>query len=181
MCDCVFSSPADLLANAILTQTPPSGLWALSGPGSSGKTTCCTQIVTRARETGQSVGGFVCPAVYKGGEKVGIDQVDIRTGERRRLGMRAGEVGERTIGCWLLDRSVLAWGNEIILGLKNEDLVVMDELGPLELEEGYGYQEGLRLLDESRYRAALVVVRPRLLPLVRCRWPQVQAVELGSV
>jgi hypothetical protein len=51
-------------------------------------------------------------------------------------------------------------------------------VGPLELEEGYGYQEALRLLDEGRYRAALVVVRPALLALARVRWPQAQVLDL---
>ena len=55
---------------------------------------------------------------------------------------------------------------------------MIDELGPLELEEGHGYQEALRLLDEERYHTALVVVRPALLPLACLRWPDAQVYSL---
>ena len=62
--------------------------------------------------------------------------------------------------------------------LKDEDVIIIDELGPLELEEGYGYQQALHLLDEGRYRKAVVVVRPSLLPLARVRWPAAQGVSV---
>jgi len=128
--------------------------------------------------TGSSLGGFICPAVFAGGKKTGIDMLNVASGERRRLGKRSQIEGESTVGCWQLDESVIAWGNRILAGLKDEEIIVIDELGPLELEEGYGYQEALRLLDEGRYRAALVVVRPALLTLARLRWPQAQVLNL---
>lgn len=96
------------------------------------------------------------------------------------MGIHAQSEGESTVGCWQLDKSVLAWGNEILAGLKNEQIVVIDEIGPLELEAGDGFREALALLDEKRYRAALVVVRPALLPLARLRWPLAQAVDLNK-
>jgi len=179
MLDCISNSPADLLANTILKETS-TGLWMVSGLSGSGKTTYCAKIVIQARTAGISVGGFFCPAVYEGGEKIGIDQVDIRTEERRRLGVRAGKSGGKKVGGWQLDEQVLAWGNAIIANLGKEDLIVIDELGPLELEEESGYYEGLHLLDEKRYRMALIVIRPRLLSLARSRWAQAQIVSLGS-
>ena len=80
-----------------------------------------------------------------------------------------------------MDEAVFAWGNQIISGLKDEDVIIIDELGPLELEDGYGFQEALHLLDEGRYRTAFVVVRPALLPLAQLRWSNSQVFELESV
>ncbi|MCA9976182.1 MAG: hypothetical protein KC413_10550, partial [Anaerolineales bacterium] len=68
----------------------PSGLWLLSAPKGAGKTTFCGSVIDAMRTGGASVGGILCPAVFAEGEKVGIDQVHIATGERRRLGVRAG-------------------------------------------------------------------------------------------
>jgi nucleoside-triphosphatase len=150
----------------------------LTAPRGAGKTTFCWGLVTQVHETGALVGGFICPAVFEDGKKIGIDMVDVASGERRRLGMRSSEV-ETTIGCWQLDENVIQWGNQILAGLKDEDFIVIDELGPLELEEGYGFQEAMRLLDEKRYRAALVVVRPSLLQLARLRWPGAQVLDLA--
>jgi nucleoside-triphosphatase len=149
----------------------------LTAPSGAGKTTFCTEIVAQILATGSSVGGFICPAVFAGGKKVGIDMLNVATGERRRLGVRSRNMGKTTVGCWLMDESVIAWGNQILAGLKDEKIIVIDELGPLELEDGYGFQEALCLLDEGRYHTALVVVRPSLLTLARLRWPQAQAVS----
>jgi nucleoside-triphosphatase len=150
----------------------------LTGPRGAGKTSFCAEFVLQMQGTGSSIGGFICPAVFDGGKKVGIDLLDVASGERRRLGLRSQNKGDTTIGCWQLDKDVIAWGNQILAGLKNEQIIIIDELGPLELEKGYGYQEALHLLDEGRYRAALVVVRPALLGLARLRWPQAQVLDL---
>jgi nucleoside-triphosphatase THEP1 len=155
-------------------------LTLITGPSGAGKTTFCAEFVVQMQGTGSSVGGFICPAVFEGGKKIGIDLLNVASGERRRLGLRTYNKGETTVGCWQLDESVLAWGNQILAGLKHEDIIIIDELGPLELEDGYGYQEALHLLDEGRYRTAFVVVRPALLPLARLRWPQAQVLELES-
>ena len=179
MLDCISNSPAKLLANAILNETSTS-FWLLSGSSGAGKTTCCAEIVTQVRAAGMSVGGLLCPGIFENGKKVGIDQVDIRTGQRQRLGTRGDKARVNTVGCWQMDEGVLGWGNAVIARLKAEDLIVIDELGPLELEEGNGYQEALRLLDEKRYQLALVVVRPALLPLAQTRWPQAQVVMLAE-
>jgi len=128
--------------------------------------------------TGSSLGGFICPAVFEDGKKIGIDMLNVATGERRQLGIRSYNKGQTTIGCWRLDEAVIAWGNRILAGLKDEEIIVIDELGPLELEEGYGYQEALHLLDAGHYHAALVVVRPSLLTLATLRWPQAQVLNM---
>ena len=153
-------------------------LTLLTGPSGSGKTTFCREVVAQMYETEALVGGFICPAVFENGQKVGIDLLNIASGEQRRLGKRSQNETEATVGCWQMDEETLAWGNQILSGLKDEALVVIDELGPLELEEGYGYQEALRLLDEGCYHKALVVVRPSLLPLAKLRWPHAQVLDL---
>lgn len=150
-------------------------LTALRGAG---KTTFCTEFVVQVQEKGLSIGGIICPAVFADGKKIGIDLLNIATGERQRLGKLSQSRSESTVGCWQLDENVIAWGNQILAKLDVENFIIIDELGPLELEEGYGFQEALRLLDEGRYRAALVVVRPALVPLARLRWPRSRVLEL---
>jgi nucleoside-triphosphatase len=168
-----IDSPDSLLASCFFEKST-KGLIFVTGPSGSGKTTHCAEIISHARETGLSVGGILCPAVIEAGEKTGIEQVNVATGERRRLGTRSSDTSENTVGSWQMDESVLAWGNEILISLTDEEIIVIDELGPLELEEGYGYQEALCLLDEGRYRVAVVAVRPSLVTLARLRWPDAQ-------
>jgi nucleoside-triphosphatase THEP1 len=80
-----------------------------------------------------------------------------------------------------MDEKVIEWGNEIISGLIDQDIIVIDELGPLELEDGDGYQQALHLLDEGRYRTAFIVVRPALLSIAKLRWPQALICSLEGV
>jgi nucleoside-triphosphatase len=119
--------------------------------------------------------------MFEGEKKVGIEQLDISTEEQRQLGVRCNGTSISTVGCWHMDESVIAWGNQIIAKLKDEDVIIIDELGPLELEDGYGYQQALNLLDEGRYRTAFVVVRPALLPIAQVRWPHARTFSLEGV
>jgi nucleoside-triphosphatase THEP1 len=176
----ILNSPDSLLAS-FFPQKNAKYLVFITGPSGSGKTAFCTKLASLAGEAGLSVGGILCPAVFEGGQKVGIEQLDISSGEQQRLGVRSKGAGKNTIGCWHMDEVVIARGNQAIAGLGNEDVIIIDELGPLELEDGYGYQQALYLLDKERYRTAFVVVRPALLPLTQLRWPHSQVVELERV
>ncbi len=175
-----LSSPDSLLASLLYKKTPDR-LVLLTGPSGSGKTTLCARLAALGGEAGLSVAGILCPAVYEGGLKVAIDQLDLSTGERQRLGERADGASEGTVGRWRMDERVIARGNEILARIADEDLILIDELGPLELEDGGGYRQALSLLDEGRYRRALAVVRPALLGAARARWPRAETVHLEGV
>ncbi len=180
MFDRVSNSPEDLLANAILSKNS-TGLWLISGPSGSGKTTWCANIVAQARALGMTLGGFICPAVIQDGKKIGIDLMNVTSGEKRHLGIYSRDNGIKTIGCWQMDESVLSWGNEIIVGLQDEEIILIDEIGPLELEKGLGYRYALNFLDEGSYRTALVVVRPTLLPVAQERWSDARVLMLETI
>ncbi len=61
----------------------------------------------------------------------------------------------------------LAWGNEVVRRALAgpADLVLLDEVGPLELAAGEGFLPALKMLL-GREKAGLVVVRPALLEQV---------------
>lgn len=52
--------------------------------------------------------------------------------------------------------------NKHFILLPNFDYLVVDELGPLELERGEGLTNAIELLKSDEYKKALVVVRPYL-------------------
>jgi hypothetical protein len=49
--------------------------------------------------------------------------------------------------------------------------LVIDELGPLEFNQGKGLVSALTLIDAQRYNLSFVVIRPSLLQLAKTRWP----------
>jgi nucleoside-triphosphatase len=177
----LFDSPASPLAFLLPGERREPALTILSGLPGAGKSTWCLRLIEVARARGLVVGGLLSPGVFHNGRKVGIDLMDLVSGERRRLAVRhdAAEGGIRT-DSWVLDPGVLAWGNHRLLASPACDLVILDELGPLELEQGGGFQAALRIIESRRFPLIVAVVRPRLLPKARRRWPWGEVISLKS-
>jgi len=160
-----------------------SDLIILSGGRGAGKTAFCRAAVKLARHAGWRVAGVLSPAVFERGGKTAIAVEDLSSGERRMLARLpaagAAEEGVRTPG-WVFDEQALRWADEALARTGNCDLLVVDELGPLELERGQGWAHGLTALDKGEYRLALAVVRPELVEIARKRWPKAECIELKS-
>ncbi|MBU0494263.1 MAG: hypothetical protein KKA73_17120 [Chloroflexi bacterium] len=135
----------------------------LSGPVGNGKTTLCGQLTVRGREQGLDCAGLVCPARLVGERKVGVDVQDVRSGERRPLAETDTRPGAVRTGRYRFDPTALAWGADVLASATPCDVLIVDELGPLELERGQGWANALDVLRAGRFRLAVVVVRPALL------------------
>ncbi len=152
----------------------------ITGGIGQGKTTLCRRLVAAATKKGWNVNGVLSPAVFEDGRKMGIDLLDVSSGEKRRLAHRDRPTsGPRTSG-WHFLASALAWGDQILNRAVPCDLLVIDELGPLELVRGEGWQAGIEALNSDAYQIAVVVVRPSLLPTVLETWPQAAIVEIAA-
>lgn len=159
----------------------------LSGSKGVGKTTLCARVAARARAVGLRVAGVISPPeIAPDGAKVGILVEDVAAGERRRLAvathLRRGARTETTH--WSFNEDALHWGAGVIARATPCDLLLLDELGPLELERGEGWTAALDVLRDGAYRWALVVVRPSLVPIMQDRaagWPGVQAGDVIAV
>jgi iron complex transport system ATP-binding protein len=150
----------------------------VTGLSGMGKTTWCAQLVKHAREKGLTVRGVLSPAVFEDGRKLAIDLIDLGTNERRRLAeLRAGRAAKLVTTQWQFDPEVMAWGDRVLRDISASDLLIIDELGPLEFLRQEGLMEGLRLIDDRRYKVACVVVRSSLLPNALQRWPHGQVVS----
>jgi energy-coupling factor transporter ATP-binding protein EcfA2 len=154
----------------------------LTGPSGCGKTTLCRGLAEDARRAGRDVAGLLCPAIFADARKSGIAAVDLRSGETRRLARRraAGEAAPATPRQWVFDEAVLAWGDRALGRATPCDLLVVDELGPLELDEGRGWSAGLIAVDSGAFAAAVVVVRPTLFGRARARWPSAEVADAAA-
>lgn len=138
----------------------------LSGESGSGKTTVCVRVVALARVQGLDVAGVLTLPRLAGDCKVGLEVEDIRTGRRRPLAEHIGAADGPATEGWHFHTDGLAWGAMILRHAKPCDLLVIDELGPLELLRDEGWTASFDLLRARCYRLALVVVRPSLVPHV---------------
>lgn len=142
------------------------GVVLLTGERGVGKTHLCQRVVREAHERGYSCAGVFSPPVLVDGDKVGISLVDAATGEERTLATADRSPGQVRWGKYRFVSSTLEWGATALTKATPCDLLVVDELGPLELELGQGLVDALDVLSDGGYSLALVVVRPELVKLV---------------
>jgi len=166
-----------LLARA---HSAPQRVLVTGGRGS-GKSRWCERLSGAARQRGWSVSGVVSPATFDAGHKTGIDIVDLSTGERRRLAeARRGYGDGVTTERWRFDEAALRWGSDVLRQARTEmgQLLIVDELGPLELQREAGLVGGLEAVDQLTHGVACVVVRPSLLATALRRWPDAVVLDV---
>ncbi len=173
-----LKDPDSLLSDLFNQSKDSPQLILLTGLSGVGKTTWCSQLVALARERGLTVNGLLSPSVFKEGRKVGINIADLQSGETRQLAsLRKGDSGKIGTPRWSFDPEVTAWANRVLEEPAPSDLLVIDEVGPLELLQDEGLTAGLRRLDAGEYKVACVVIRISLLPNALQRWPHATVVK----
>lgn len=155
----------------------------VTGAIGSGKTTYCRAQIDAARRAGLDVAGVLSPARFAQGVKVGIDVLDLRSGELRELAhLRTMETASGVTGVvtqrWRFDAAALAWANQVLVTATPCDLLVVDELGPLELEQERGWTAALATIDARAFDDALLVVRSSLLAQALARWPDAKVIPI---
>lgn len=107
----------------------------------------------------------------------------MRTGLQRCLAMRRKTeqpaAGPHTAG-WRFDPAVLAWGNTVLQAACPCDLLIIDELGPLEFERSEGWLAGLSAIDAGNYRWGVAVIRAELLAAGQRRWPTTEIISISQ-
>ncbi len=138
-------------------------IFILSGAKGVGKTTLVREVIAWTKEQNYSVEGICSPAIFHDHKKIGIQIEDVTTGEYRTLATALGELNSSiTTDAWSFDEKNLEWGNQILESIKKCKLLVIDELGILEIAQHRGWSQAIPVLKNLDYELAIVVVRPDL-------------------
>jgi nucleoside-triphosphatase THEP1 len=158
----------------------------LSGPSRAGKTTVCRALIAEAEARGLAVAGVLTDdATAADGSRQQV-AVDLHTGERRLLASAKGAATARTtggdptgaaagalagvpVGGWTFAEDGVAFGRAVLQTCltRSCDLLVVDQIGPLELLEGGGWSVAFELFARGDFELALVVVNPRVIDRAR--------------
>ena len=163
----------------------------LTGKRQVGKTTVCRQVAELVRELGYDPAGVLTPVLLdKDGFPVARHALMVSDCEQRLLAWASGDLGKGNLkpetrnpklstggprtGRYSFDAAVLSWVIGRLRGAISHgcDLLVIDEIGPLELEQGKGLASLLSDLSKGTL-PLLLVVRPELIGRLQERLPDV--------
>jgi nucleoside-triphosphatase THEP1 len=139
----------------------------LTGERGVGKSTVCHKTVALAQARQYTCCGILTMS-YPDGNR---DVLDVQSGAVRRLTLEPEATSGVAQGRFRFDPAALAWGDDVLSQILACDLLVVDELGPLEIERGAGWPKAFDVLKEANFKLGLVVVRPELLVQAQLKLP----------
>lgn len=146
-------------------------IFIITGKVQSGKTTFLKEVVDAIKSEKFKVAGFLCYGQFNDGERSGFilaDTESLRTYQLASVSPKEGWVKFRK---FYFDPEILEAGVSILLGglRHGADLLVIDEVGPMELE-GRGWYIPVELMVKEQRKVQLWVVRENILKEVLKRW-----------
>jgi nucleoside-triphosphatase THEP1 len=148
-----------------------SSVFLITGNVQGGKTTYLKELVELLKRRGLTVGGFLCPGRFDAGERSGFNLENIFTGKVLPMATVRGTSTWMKYRRFWFNPDAFLQGKEWIRTslLEEHQVVVIDEVGPIELE-GAGWTELLDSLVNSNVPVQLWSVREKLLEDVMQRW-----------
>ncbi len=136
-------------------------IFMLTGPVHSGKSTFLDDVVFELREIGWTVGGFLSESIWESAECTGYDLVDLIENKIYPYIRRTGEEDWQRTGPFYFVPDGLTKVLSIIRRDRQTDLLIVDEIGPLELA-GKGLWPALKDILSPPQTNLLLVVRDSL-------------------
>ena len=148
----------------------------LTGKRQVGKTTVCRRVAELARGLGYDPAGLLTPVLLdKDGFPVARHALMVSDCEQRLLARANGDLGGPRTSRYSFDADVFSWviGRLRAAISQGCDLLIVDEIGPLELEQGRGLAPIFSDFSARRLPPLLLVVRPELAGRLQERLPDV--------
>ena len=138
-----------------------SRIWLVTGPPGVGKSTAVSKVVLRLKSAGVIVGGFSTAEKKSGGARVGFEIRDLSTGRSGELASLDSRFGPR-VGRYRVNLTDLAniGAAGLDLAALNSEMIVIDEVGPMELVSPEFRRAVLRCVESGK--PLLAVVHERL-------------------
>jgi nucleoside-triphosphatase THEP1 len=136
----------------------------LTGERGVGKTTVCRETVALAR-------GHDCAGILTLVRDSVRDVCDVRGGETHRLTQGPDDDSVVVQGRFRFNPETLSWGSAVLARAVPCDLLIVDEIGPLEIERDGGWVVAFDVLRGGSFALAVVVVRPELVSRAQRRLP----------
>jgi len=146
-------------------------IYLVSGSVQGGKTTYLSLLSDLLKEKKLKISGFLCPGSFEAGERTGFTLKNIENGKQVAMAT-ALETPEwaRYKRFWFNPEAFTLgskWIDDCLAQLP--DVVIIDEVGPMELED-LGWSEVLKTIENSSVPVQIWNVRENLISEVIKRW-----------
>jgi nucleoside-triphosphatase THEP1 len=142
------------------------------GDREEGKTSFLRKYVNDLISDGKRVSGFLAVGIHgPDGQRIGFNIKNVETGEEIGFCMNDGEPGWEKIGRFRINPDGLAKGYEWMSAenIQNSDILVVDELGPLEMA-GKGWSDLIGHILHENPKPMIWTVRRNLAEKIAVKW-----------
>lgn len=146
-------------------------VFIVTGSIGQGKTTFIQKIIKNFQSKGITLGGIYSPRVMQGKSTVGYDIIDINTNEREAFLRQNYTKNNLKIGRFNINLQGLQKGIKAIKKSSNTNIqiVIIDEVGVLELENN-GWAKNIEELIRNSQNHVLLVIRDSFVEQVIEKW-----------
>jgi nucleoside-triphosphatase THEP1 len=146
-------------------------IFILTGEQGGGKTTCLQGLLVNFRERNMAVGGIISPRIIENNETTAYDIIDVATHERESFLRLADIDAQATIGKYRMITQGWEFGCKSLNSANNlnNKIVLIDEVGKLELNN-LGWAQSIQELLHTSGNHLLLVVRKPFVESVIQKW-----------
>jgi nucleoside-triphosphatase THEP1 len=166
-----------------LRESHLKNIFIVTGDRASGKTSLLTVLTEEFRRRQRNIGGIISPVVRVNSVRIGYDVINIQTGERVPLCRNEPNGIGIKIGEWIFRNDGIQFGRTALNPYSLIACDIIDEVGPLELENKVWATSLDRLIGSSPC-PIILAVREHLIERVQDRWsfiPEfVWKIEVGN-
>lgn len=135
----------------------------ITGAVNSGKTTLANKIADEFKDFGFNVKGFLSKGIFSGEDKTGYKLINISTGDEYHLAsINPGKKFKLRQGRLFFNEEVFETADKLLKHLSTDDIILLDEIGPLEIKEK-GFYSSLKEILSSLNNKVILIVREKLI------------------
>lgn len=158
-----------------------NNIFLLTGEVQSGKSQFLQKFVELCKMKHLTIGGFIAEGTFKDNKRFSFQFRDLKTNNSIPLACAEKQAGWFKYRRFYFNPEAFSTGVKILSEAIKEaaDIIVLDELGPMELE-GKGWRQALTSLEKNFIIPQVWVVRKRILREVKNNW-QIPARNVYSI
>lgn len=143
-----------------------NNIFLITGDFHQGKTTFARETVKLLNQLDFKTGGFLSEGTFKNGKRDSFVLVDIETNQKIKLCSIQPKEGWQKYRKFYFNPAAIQMGNQILQKQQGNRIVLVDEVGPMEMEKK-GWYSGMKTLCEKDEIIQIWVVRNILIDEIK--------------